>query len=760
MPKDHLSDFLAHMASSGNDPKNHAEIQPDDVKRRFALADDKGAKRSGVYQLSIDGDFAFGWYRSFKEGITHKWSAKSQTTFTHEERLEFKRRMKEMKARQEAENKILRDRAAIVANNIWKAASKDGFSEYLERKKSSLNGARVDADGSVIVPIYIDGKITSAQIIKPDGFKLFVEDGEIKSGYFPMCSKKEDLSIIVIVEGFSTGDAVRRSTKLPVIVAFNAGNLKPVALVMRKKYPQSKIIIAADNDAMTKNTKGEKWNPGIEFAEKAAAAVENCVAVWPEFEDKSLTDWNDALIEKGANYVKEQIAAAGLKNLPAIPGGGASNSSGLGSQSTVATRETWKEHLIVGDDFKIKKGSIQNLILFMKFHPEFEGLFAYNNFHHNIMLVKNPPWEMGDKFEARRLDDVMITYTAAALEKYGHTPDVNKVFKAIQSAADFNQFHPAQQYLEHLKWDGEKRLEKWLTYYLGCESEDDKYLAFIGKKWLTAGVSRIFEPGRKFDHVLVIEGEQGIQKSTALKKLATFGRDKPEEYFTDSVTIADIQNKDTIMKLQGSIIVELSELSGFSKKDDEEIKRWITLQHDSVRLPYAHETSIFKRQFILAASTNLYDYLKDPTGNRRYWPAKAGKIDIEALERDREQLWAEAVMEYKNGLYLGPTREEEALANIERRKRLSQDAWTDIVLDKIRFNNMYKFKISDLMDKMDMQLRDKDDRASRRIAAILRINGFDNVPKWDADTQRTARYWSRKDLEGEFKFDDDEEKIA
>ena len=174
-------------------------------------------------------------------------------------------------------------------------------------------------------------------------------------------------------------------------------------------------------------------------------------------------------------------------------------------------------------------------------------------------------------------------------------------------------------------------------------------MAFIGKKWLTAAVRRAFKPGCKFDHVLVMEGKQGKGKSTALKVLATFGHDVEESYFTDAIMIADIQTKDTIQKIQGSIIVELAELAGFNKKDDEEIKRWITLQHDDVRLPYARTTTRFNRQCVLSATTNSYDYLKDAIGNRRYWPVKTENIDLEALRADKTQLWAEAVYNFKPG---------------------------------------------------------------------------------------------------------------
>lgn len=750
MPQNHIDLFLDFLASKELPAISAAEIIADDRRRYYSVVGDSKGKKSAKYQLKIDGDFAVGRVTSFKQGQSHTYVSKGRKNFTPDEKLEYKKKMDAARKIRDREIASEREEAAAKAAKIWERSAKEGSTAYLTRKKCDLNRARIWRD-LVIVPVYKDKKLSSLQLIASNGSKRFLKGGEIDGGYCPLANKSDDLSVIVVCEGFATGDAIKKSTGLPVIVAFNCGNMLPVAKIMREENPGSKIIIAADNDAYTARANGEPWNPGIEKAKEIFAKIVNCGITWPEFPENNetkYTDFNDAYVLFGKDYVIEKIESAKNYGIPALNDGSASTSSDLASQGGVITKDNWRLFLHLNKEEKIKKGSLHNLYLFLCFHDKFEGLFAYNEFHHNITLMRCPQWEDSQKFDTRILDDLTINHTTAALENYGFTtPDTGKVNKAIEMAANYKKFHPGQEYFNSLVWDKTPRLHKWLTYYLGCEHEAPEYLAFIGKKWLTAGVSRIFEPGRKFDHVLVIEGEQGIYKSTALKKLATFGRDKPVEYFTDSVTIADIQNKDTIMKIQGSIIVELSELSGFSKKDDEEIKRWITVQHDAVRLPYARQTSNFKRQFILAATTNKYDYLKDPTGNRRYWPVKAEKIDIVAIERDREQMWAEAVMEYKNGLYLGPTEEEEKLANFERRKRLMQDPWTDIVLDKLSTSGKTKFKVSEILDDMGLHLRDKDARAANRVAAILQHNGYINKPVWDSYTQKTTRVWVRPDIE-------------
>lgn len=750
MSTNHIELFLSFLSEKDIPAADPTEIIADDRRRYYTVLGDSRGKKSGKYQLKIDGGFAVGRVTSFKQGISHTYISKRNKDFSEAEKLEYKKKMDAARKVREREIAREREEAAIKAVKIWDRSSKGGTTEYLSRKKCDLVRARVWRD-LVVVPVYKDKKLSSVQLIAPDGQKRFLKGGEIEGGYCPLANKGDDLSTIVITEGFATGDAIKKSTGLPVIVAFNCGNLLPVAKIMREENPDSKIIIAADNDAYTVRPDGTPWNPGVEKAKEIFGKIVNCSITWPEFVENNeakYTDFNDAYVLFGKEYVKEKIESAKNYGMPVLSGGSASISSDLASQGGAITKDNWRLFLHLNKEEKIKKGSLHNLYLFLCFHEQFEGLFAYNEFHHNITLMRCPIWESGANFEAKTLDDLTVNHTTAALESYGFTtPDTGKVNRAIEMAANYKKFHPGQDYFNSLVWDRQPRLEKWLTYYLGCEHESAEYLAFIGKKWLTAGVKRIFEPGAKFDHVLVIEGEQGIYKSTALKKLATFGRDKPIEYFTDSVTIADIQNKDTIMKIQGSIIVELSELSGFSKKDDEEIKRWITVQHDAVRLPYARQTSNFKRQFILAATTNKYDYLKDPTGNRRYWPVKAEKIDISAIDRDKEQLWAEAVVEYKNGLYLGPTEEEEKLANFERQKRLMQDPWTDTVLDKLTSSGRSKFKISEILDDMGLHLRDKDARAANRVTNILQHNGFINKPIWDSYTQKTTRFWVRPEGE-------------
>jgi predicted P-loop ATPase len=398
--------------------------------------------------------------------------------------------------------------------------------------------------------------------------------------------------------------------------------------------------------------------------------------------------------------------------------------------------DAWADNLIYNEkDGGLDKKSINNVVEYLTHHEDFKGIYRYNDFHKQTMVLQG---------YAHPLADTDITELCLKLERHGLCSEVGKVAACIELVAQRTAFNPAVEYFNSLEWDNTPRLERWLTYYLGADEEPEEYLAFIGKKWLTAAVKRVYEVGCKFDHMLIIEGDQNLGKSTALRTLATFGDAEEETYFTDSLSMEMITSKDCMQLTAGSIIVELAELVGLRKRDDDEIKRWITTQIDKGRLPYARTPVSYPRSFVLAGTTNNYDYLSDPTGNRRFWPFKAKCVDVAALKNDRAQLWAEAVYFYKQGLYIGPTPEETALAETQQRKRLAVDTWIDDVENALVELPLNGFRTTDVMRRLAMHMRDKDAISERRIKKILQQIGFENVVKWNGDKGRSERAWFRK----------------
>jgi Virulence-associated protein E-like domain len=196
--------------------------------------------------------------------------------------------------------------------------------------------------------------------------------------------------------------------------------------------------------------------------------------------------------------------------------------------------------------------------------------------------------------------------------------------------------HPVKSYLDGLKWDGVERLDTWLTLYGGAE--DIPYTRAVGRLILVAAVRRVREPGCKFDPMLVLEGPQGNEKSSALRALAG------NNWFTDALTLG-AESKVMIEQTRGKWIVEIPELGGMTQKDVETIKAQLSRQSDRARPAYARVTSEVPRQFILIGTNNPeigVGYLKDTTGNRRFLPVAVKGFNVGALTRDRDQLWAEA----------------------------------------------------------------------------------------------------------------------
>ena len=302
-----VEQFCDLMASHGCPPKSFSDIVPDDRRGRIACQMDKGAEKTITYQLKIDGNFGVGWFHSFKfgnAGQTHTFTSRMGKDFTSAEKEAWVKASAIAKLKAEENRKKKEGRQDRMANRVETIISRLKPAEghpYLSKKKIQAHGLKIRNKGrELVLPIYQPNhKPYSIQRICPDGTKLFLCGGRIKGGYYPMTSAKEEKSIIIIAEGFATAASIREASGLPVICALNAGNLEPVAKSVRHKYPKSKIVIAADNDRYTKDSKGKPYNPGIEKASKAAKAISG-VVIYPDFPDNNKgSDWNDLICAEG-----------------------------------------------------------------------------------------------------------------------------------------------------------------------------------------------------------------------------------------------------------------------------------------------------------------------------------------------------------------------------------------------------------------------------------------------------------------------------
>jgi hypothetical protein len=274
------------------------------------------------------------------------------------------------------------------------------------------------------------------------------------------------------------------------------------------------------------------------------------------------------------------------------------------------------------------------------------------------------------EYEGNLSDDACSALRHMIIEQFGFDVGKEATRDAAETLAIGNPFHPIRSYLDELHWDSTPRLSRWMTTYLGAENTPLN--AAIGRIVLMAAVRRVREPGVKFDSILVLEGEQGIGKSTAIRILAG------SENFSDQ-NILTLDPKGQMELLEGVWIYELCELEGLSRAETSKVKAFASRAVDHSRPAYGRFKESRPRQTVFIGTTNDDKYLRDMTGNRRFWPVKVGKIDLGALERDRDQLFAEAAHWEEKGESLVLPEKLWPAAQVEQEARLEDDPWLDIL---------------------------------------------------------------------------------
>jgi predicted P-loop ATPase len=312
----------------------------------------------------------------------------------------------------------------------------------------------------------------------------------------------------------------------------------------------------------------------------------------------------------------------------------------------------------------------------------------------------------------------------------------------LRDTARQNAYHPVLNYLKGLEWDHEPRIDTWLIRLAGAADTD--YVKAVSSLVLIAAVRRVRDPGCKFDELLVLESEQGQLKSSALRMLCP-----DEDWFSDDLPL-NLDAKQIIERTTGKWIIEASELKGLDGKQGEHLKAMLSRQEDGpVRLSYERLADSQPRQFIIVGTTNSHHYLADTTGNRRFWPVRVQRFDLEALRKERDQLWAEAAYREAKGESIRLKSELYAHAALQQERRREIDPWEPILESAFSDRSEdYRLTYDDVYEKLEIPIAHRTEQTQKRVLRIMQGLGFRSMPVHNKKTQKKERGLGRNGGQG------------
>lgn len=455
-----------------------------------------------------------------------------------------------------------------------------------------------------------------------------------------------------------------------------------------------------------------------------------------------MADWNDMHVGKGRDHIKQQLHDYD------VPSSSDAAESPIGRKPEDGVEAPfegdWTE-LLRRNEKGMIRGELSNAYLVFKHHPDWKGMLAFNEFTQEVDKLRVPPFPTGQKGRWRDAD---AGHALVWLQQQVGVP-INQVpvaDKAAMTVADENRYHPIRNFFAELpEWDGVERLPNMMNRVFGVK--DTEYSRHVGLSLMVSAVARVMEPGCKVDEMVILEGSQGIGKSTGVREL--FG----SEWYVELSEAPD--NKDFFLTIQGAWAVEIGELQSFSKANITMVKMAITRRDDKFRPPYAQRAISHLRQCIFIGTTNATEYLIDASGGRRFLPVYCNKSDVGYIKAYRMQLWAEALKRYRDGFkwWNVPVAE----AEVEQEQRYFEDPWEERIIDYLEgyaASNAYpdwrnggdrseminKVTIMELMShalKLDVGRQGKPEQ--RRVGDIMRHLGWEKGPQERVQGTRNKR---------------------
>ncbi len=315
---------------------------------------------------------------------------------------------------------------------------------------------------------------------------------------------------------------------------------------------------------------------------------------------------------------------------------------------------------------------LHNVVVVLTEHELWRGLLRYDSLGNRIIKTRTPPYG-GEAGELTDIDGGEIAAWFGDPANMGMAIKSQMAIEAAEIVANRDKVHPVCEYLESLRWDGTKRLPDLFMDY--CGAVGTSYVRAVGPMFMISAVARVMEPGCKVDFMVVLEGDQGLGKSQFVRELFGAG------WFAEAMESP--AHKDFYQTLQGRWAIEISEMQSFSKADINKVKQAVTTQVDVYRPSYGRYTRSFPRQCIFVGTTNDDEYLRDPTGARRFLPIRCTDVNIELLRSMRDQLWAEALARYRGKEPWWNIPEEAAQ---EQDARYQRDSWEDVIVEWVERN--------------------------------------------------------------------------